>query len=688
MVQAKFVEARQIYEDVLEVFPKNVRAIRGINIINKQNSSQEVVAGPTDAEIGHALKLYAQSNFSAAANTCATLIEKYPKSAFLRNLYGAIYSKKGDLEKAISSYSYAVRLNPSYDEAYNNLGIAYHKKGDPEAAIAQFEKALTIKPNFPEVYNNLGNALNDLGKLNSAKNNYLKAIQLAPKFYQAHNNLAILLGKTNQLNDAIRYFKMAIELNPLDASFHNNLGKVYQRCGELTKAIDCFQLSIASDANFFEAHVNLGDAYQNAWDLIEAIECYDKALELRPGHLAAENNKGNALLALGKLDEAIACFNNALEIDSGSEASHINMGNALLQIGNQSEALQSYNAALALNPKNVGVYRSLSRVIKYHAEHPHLKTLHELLEDDCLGKHERALLHYTLAKIYNDLKQFKLAFQHYVDGAKLRKLELNYHISSDQSLFSLVQDVSEKIESCKMNRSAKTYPLPIFIIGMPRSGTTLIEQIISSHSQVFGGGEIPYITQLGKKIITGQLEITRSEISKIRAQYLGKLQKLYPDQHYITDKTPHNFLSVALIRSCFPEAKIIHVKRDAAATCWSNFTHYFPSSGALNYSYDLDDLVQYYQLYEEMMNFWHSKYGEAIHTIDYDRLTIEQTSLTKNLIDYIGLEWEEACLHPHKNKRTVMTSSQQQVKKKIYGDSSKFWLNFKPFLEDKFCNLI
>lgn len=214
---------------------------------------------------------------------------------------------------------------------------------------------------------------------------------------------------------------------------------------------------------------------------------------------------------------------------------------------------------------------------------------------------------------------------------------------------------------------------------MPRSGTTLIEQIISSHSEVHGAGELQFLERFGGDICGGEREINSENLHAARSAYLIELEKVSENKRFVTDKMPRNFLQIGLIVKALPEAKIIHVKRDPAATCWSNFKHYFPAK-ELDYSYDIDSTIAYYKLYENLMDFWNKQDGNKIYCIDYDRLTIDQENQTRKLVEYLELNWEDACLSPHENMRNIRTSSQQQVRKKIYKGSSQAWRKYEKFL--------
>ena len=264
---------------------------------------------------------------------------------------------------------------------------------------------------------------------------------------------------------------------------------------------------------------------------------------------------------------------------------------------------------------------------------------------------------------------------------------LNYTIDQDKNLFQRLIETNKILlkHSLKVQMGVNE-PIPIFIVGMPRSGTSLVEQIISSHSDVTGAGELNYVDRFGKSVATGMKTPNTATLSDFRDKYLLELSKVSNAKPRVTDKMPHNFRFIPLICAAFPEAKIIHVKRDAAATCWSNYKHYFTTK-ALGYSYNIDDLITYYKLYSDLMKLWQSQYGDRIYNLNYENLTIDQENQTRKLIKYLELKWENACLSPHKNKRSIRTASQQQVRQKVYQGSSEEWRKYEPYLNGAFDSL-
>tara|TARA_B100000073_G_C23720415_1_gene567435 strand:- start:1181 stop:2161 length:981 start_codon:yes stop_codon:yes gene_type:complete len=311
----------------------------------------------------------------------------------------------------------------------------------------------------------------------------------------------------------------------------------------------------------------------------------------------------------------------------------------------------------------------------------------ELYLDESISEEQRCHINFGLAKACEDLGNFEQAFTYYSEGNELRKKLLNYDINQDEELFKKIKVNYPRIEnnSLKPDKFSKNL-IPIFIVGMPRSGTTLVEQIVSSHSKVTGAGELNFVNQFGAAIATGLLEANNESLMNFRNKYLTKLKIVSNKNLIVTDKMPQNFRYLGLLAAAFPEAKIIHVKRNPAAVCWANFKQYFMSKN-IGYCYAIDDVINYHKLYENLMNFWINRLNNRIYKLDYEQLTVNQESETRKLIDYLDIDWDDKFLSPQNNTRSVASASKIQVRKKVYRGSSEQWRNYQPYLNGAFDGL-
>ena len=414
--------------------------------------------------------------------------------------------------------------------------------------------------------------------------------------------------------------------------------------------------------------------------LVEAEISLRQALKIKPDYADAYNNLGITLNELGRLEEAEASFTHAIILKTDFPEAQSNLGNTLKQLGRLDEAAASFARAIALKPDFAAAYRHLASLKTLSPKDKQYVQMQELYFDVEISEEQRCHINFGLAKVCEDLEDFEKAFQHYKEGNELRKKLLDYDISMDVSLFKEIKSTSVKIEQNSLEADDLAIEqLPIFIVGMPRSGTTLVEQIISSHPQVTGAGELPFATQFGAPLSRGSTLINNDALNNFRKTYLAKLQNVSKGKLIVTDKMPINFLYIGLLAAAFPEAKIVHVKRNPAAVCWANYKQYFEAKG-IGYCYDLDDIVSYYRLYENLMEFWIKSLSKRIYRLDYELLTVNQEEETRKLIDFIGLDWDEKCLFPQDNMRNVMTASNIQIRQKVYRGSSQQWKKYRPFL--------
>ena len=460
----------------------------------------------------------------------------------------------------------------------------------------------------------------------------------------------------------------------MDMLSQQRFTQVYEQAQELTKQY----------SNNLTLWNIMGSAAAQNGQLDQAAFAFDKAINIEPSSADAHNNLGNVLLDQDKPEEAIKAFNEALTIKPDYAEAYYNSGNALQALGMFNDALEAYKKAISYKPDYADAYRGLSSVDKYKNNEHQLMQVESLLSSQNVTENAKCSLNFALAKMYEDKGELKKAFKCLSEGNSQRKRILKYSIEQDEKLFDKVKEMQPMLLKYTLKRRENSNDLlPIFIVGMPRSGTTLIEQIISSHSQVTGAGELSSVSKYGSAIATGGKPVNNLVISEFREKYLSEAAMFLKGNSIFTDKMPQNFRFIPLICAAFPEAKIIHVKRDAAATCWSNYKQYFVSKN-IGYCYDLEDVTKYYKLYKNLMSLWQSDYSDRIYNLDYDQLTTSQEKETRKLINHLKIDWDEACISPHNNKRSVRTASQQQVREHVYQGSSEVWRKYEMFLNGAF----
>jgi tetratricopeptide (TPR) repeat protein len=607
------IGAGALYNSVLEKFPGNARALKGLSALGGAAYAHPSAAPPRN-KLDALVALLGQGEFAAVIEQTTALCRQFPASFALNNI----------------------------------LGIANARLGRQSEAVAHYEKSIALNPAYASAHYNLGNSWRDLGRLQEAIGSYTNTLEVAPGFADAALNLGNILIRLGREKEAIGYFKKILALKPGDARAYNNLGDTLIELGRYTDAV-----------------ANL-----------------TRALDIQPDFAEAHNNLGNAFRKLGRHDDAVARYNLALELKPDYADAHNNLGAALTDLGCKEAAIASYTAALQFEPGLARTHRNLSTIKRFEAGDPQIGEITKLLADKALPDDDRAQLNFALGKAMDDLGDYKKAFACFAEGHRLRKKLLAYSASTDREQFRAIRSVFESDKNPFQSRNLRPdrcSPAPIFIIGMPRSGTSLVEQVLASHSEVHGAGELSALEEAVNA--SGLLQATPSpaRLETLAQHYSSSLTKLGVNEPYIIDKMPLNFRWIGFIRQALPEAKIIHTQRDARATCWSIFRHYFSTSGN-GYAYDLSDLAEFYNLYTNLMSFWEILFPGEIYHLNYERLTEHQEGEIRKLLSYAGLAWEDQCLEPHKTQRAVATASALQVKEKIYTGSSEAWRNYEKFL--------
>jgi tetratricopeptide (TPR) repeat protein len=539
-----------------------------------------------------------------------------------------------------------MNTDPPQDQ-FNKV-INLYNSGQTSQVIRTCNKLLKTYKKSLAVLNLLGAALQAKGKLKEAARIYSQMAQIKPDYADAHYNYALASQILGRFDNAIVGYKKAIQLKPDYVNAHNNLGFIFQNLRQLDNAISSYKKAIQFKPDYAEAYNNLGITFQNIDKTDKAIKNYEKAIQLKPDYAEAYNNLG-------------ITFQN---------------------IGQSAKAIKNYKKAIQINPNYAKAYFHLGALETYKPNDSKIEFMKNMLNDSSFGISDKAYLCFALAKAYEDLDEYDKSFNYLNQGNRLRKKELNYDINYDKKLTSKIKSIfSIKNLGVDIQDNKDTSIRPIFIVGMPRSGTSLVEQIIASHAKVHGAGELETMTRIVKPIISNlnNSALSKNNIQSIHDEYLGALTTLNVSENIITDKMPRNFQWVGFILSAFPNAKIIHLNRNPIAVCWSNYKHYFSSSGN-GYAYNLNDLEEFYGLYADLMSFWNERFPDNIYNFCYEDLVENQESETRKLLKFCDLEWDEQCLNFHKTKRIVKTASSLQVRKKIYKGSSEAWKKYEKHL--------
>ena len=482
--------------------------------------------------------------------------------------------------------------------------------------------------------------------------------------------------------------KKLLKKFPRNSTIINLIGSCYNQLGKPEEAKEQFIIALQCNSNNLAAMNNLANVYKNIKDYVNAEKLYKRIIELEPKYLKAFVNYGNMCLHLNQIDEANQLYLLALKLDPKNETILYNLAGVCQARGNFSK-MKAYAEKLLENyPNNTDTDYLLSRVTNYNKENIHFINMKNKISNKSLNDKDKINLHFSLGKAYEDIFEYEESYNQFSAGNLLKRKNLNYNINKDIKLF---EDIKKKFEDIVFdNIKLQSEDKIIFIVGMPRSGTTLIHQIISSHSKVYGAGEIDYLGDaIFNKFFNNNFTFNNNNISKllpdlekVKLSYIKNLKHFKFKEEYIIDKSPLNFMWIGFIKLIFPSAKIIYCNRDSNDTCLSLYKNLF--SNGLNWSYDQTELATFYNLYVDIMNFWKQKLDKSIFEISYESVVKNPRGEITKMLNFCQLSLEQDCYSFQSNKTPIQTASAFQARRSAYSSSVKLSEKYKNNLNTLF----
>lgn len=574
-----------------------------------------------DQALAQAMHFLSINKIKDAEKLTKDMLKQFPLEPQVLHVMGLVEYKKDNLKTAIEQMEKAVQIDKRNPLYFGNLGEAYRRDRQLDKAMAAFERSLIIMPEFLKGHLGVANTFRDMGKREEAVARFRLSLAINPKFAPAYHYLALTLLDAERIKDAIPLLRKAVALRP----------------------------------NYYEAMLSLANTLEMAGELTEALTIYDTLIERLPNNIAIHNNMGNILRNLGKIDEAITHYEKALELD----------------------------------PDHVSAYYNLSRS-RVGSGKKDLARMESMFDDARLNNEQKCSLHFTVGKIYDDMGDYKKAFDHFDTGNKLDTRDKPFDAKQHSMAVERVMATFNQEFFANRKGMGSESDLPVFILGMPRSGTTLVEQTLASHPLVFGAGELSNIGQLVASLPERQGKLasypdSATLIDAITACQLGEEYVAYLKSVSegtairVTDKMPGNFMNIGFIAIILANAKIIHCQRHPLDTCLSNYFQHFTQ--VLPFSRNLADLGSYYRDYLKIMEHWHTVSPLPILDVPYEEMANNHEEMSKKIIEFVGLEWDEACLNFHKTKRPVKTASNWQVRQPVYTSSVARWKNYDAFIQ-------
>jgi tetratricopeptide (TPR) repeat protein len=719
------------YQQSLAINPRMAEAYLGLGHIAKlqrdltgaiANYQQAIAIRPSyDQAYAEMALVYALQHDTAAAIAAADqAISLNSGNAQAHRALGQAYVQQTKVAEAINQFEQAIVADPNLAEAHWELSMALNTKMTNHQL-----RAIELKPTLVDyqIQLQLAKALFKQGQLKDSIGCLERIIQIKPDCVEAHINLGVILyDQGDRLADAIAYLHKAIELNPGNAEAYSRLSAAVGKQGDVKAAMQYATQAVKLDPNLAEAHQIMAEAYGAMREMDQALASCQRALALRPHFPEALHTCGNIYMISGSLDEAIKYFEQAIAVNPNFIKAHHSLGSAMQANGDFDRAAAIYDRVLRIFPHNpeaiagkagilerqkqyqaaydlivplvqaypqnyayLSIYATVCR--RLHKASEAIPALEARLQQTNLGPGQKQHLLFMLGELFDHINEYDAAFNAYQQANS--QYANKYDRQQSKHDFDTIMQVYSAANLAQLPRAQTNSELPVFIVGMPRSGTTLVEQIVASHPLVYGAGELTDISMLLHGVMQrfglsrpypDLLELfNQGLVNEIAGQHLDRLRQFSATATRITDKMPYNFIHLGLIAMLFPKARIFHCTRNPLD---NGLSYYFQNFiGSHPQKHDLGDIGYYYQLYQRLMQHWQATLELPIMEVKYEEVVANQEAVSRQMIEFLGLEWDDACLSFYESSRFAKTVSYDQVRQPIYNRSVARYQHYEKYLE-------
>jgi tetratricopeptide (TPR) repeat protein len=564
--------------------------------------------------------------------------------------------------------------------------IQHHQAGRLQAAEQIYRQILAIDPNHPDALHLLGVLAHQVGRHEVAAEYIGRAIAVKDNAAAFHNNVGEVYRALHRPAEAVACYRRALKLEPGYAEAHSNLGNALWDQGKLDEAVACYRRALKLKPDYAVAHSNLGNVLWDQGKLGEALLCCRRALELKPDYAEAYNNLGNVSKDQGKFSEAVACYRRALELRPDYAEAHNNLGSVLEEMGDLQGAEGSFRAALRHNARFAFAHYKLAELLRGKLPDQDLAAQRRLLEEAELTGAQRLFVHFGLAQVLDARGEYAEAAQHLARANALQLAEWRnrsqeydpqeYHDFAARMIEVCTPEFFERVRGFGLQSD-----LPVFVVGLPRSGTTLVEQVLAGHSQVFAAGETKLAGDTmgalggeGADLIEGLRRLDRQTARRLASGHLERLGAFSRTALRIVDKMPDNYLYLGLLAVLFPRAKFIHCRRDlrdVAVSCWmTRFRE-------IRWTNDQQHIASRFHEYQRLMEHWRKVLPLPLLEVDYEQTVADLEGMARRLVAWCGLPWEPGCLEFHRAKRPISTASAVQVRQPVFKTSVARWKHYE-----------
>ena len=610
-----------------------------------------------------------------------------PRLATVLSNRGGLLRELGRPAEALANLDQALALAPDNADALNNRGNALVELRRHDEALASYDRAIAANPKGANAHNNRGNALLKLGRPAEALASYDRALTLAPPSADTLTNRGNALRALRRVGEALACFVQALVLAPRSAAALDSLAGVLSEMNRFGDALACYDHALACEPGCVDTFANRASVLTALKRFDEALASCDQALALAPNHVVALNNRGAALAGLARESEAIASCDAAIVAQPDFALAHDNKGVALLQLGRFRAAGEAFEAAIALAPDQPRPYYHLSLTRRFEPDDLRLPAIERLTRSDAtLSAQDRIYAHFAFGRAMADLGDIERSFYHIAAGNVVQRHLFAY---DEAATLAALERTRLAFAQRPIIGTGARGSAPIFIVGMPRSGSTLVEQILASHPDAHGAGEVSDLQWAAGEIGGAAVEtlinpeavgrMSSEDFRRLGANYLRRIEARAPAAQRVINKALENFRHLGLIALALPDARIVHVRRDPVDTCFSCFSNLFVDN--VLYASELGELGRYYRGYNVLMAHWRRMLPPGMMIeVRYEDVVADLEGESRSLVAHCGLDWDPRCLDFHKSERSVRTASLAQVRQPIYGGSVGRWRPYQAFL--------
>jgi tetratricopeptide (TPR) repeat protein len=630
------------------------------------------------------LELVNRGEFQHAEGLCRALLQKYPTDVNILGMRGAVLVKLKRYEEAEESLRHTIRLAPTFAKPHEDLGYVLLELKRPREAADILRNAVRLDPGLEQAHFNLGRALAMLGHGGEADEAFEKSFSLNPE--RGKLALAAEHHKAGRLEEAERLYREILRENPVNVDAIRMLGRVALGASRNADAERLFRRAIKIAPDFAGALTDLGRLCKEQNRFEEAIECFERVIDLEPDNPQAYFQLAGTLAPAALTYRAIEAYEKALELNPKFPGARLGLGHTLKTVGRQEEAIAAYRECIRLRPDNGESYWSLANLKTYRLSDDDIAAMEERLTRDGLSQQSRVNFLFALAKAWEDREDYAQAWGYYAEGNAVQRMQEKYDPVATEVMHDAIVEVFD--EELLREKSGGGHPdrSPIFIIGLPRSGSTLIEQILASHSEVEGTSELPYVGRVATSLNRNRAdginyphavrELSAEHFRALGQDFLelARMHRTEGAARFI-DKMPNNFPAVGFLHLILPNAKIIDARRYPLDSCLGCYRQLFAKGQT--FTYDLNDIGEYFLEYERMMEHWQAVLPGRVLTVQYEALVNDVEREVHRLLDHCELPFEDACLRFYQTERPVRTASSEQVRQPIHNRSIGFWRNYE-----------